>query len=885
MVREYDTLTMGDDQSVDEFLKQITERMKTMTPQTFKARLLPKNPIILTLGKATELESNIDLWRDACPVCRPLVRDLKCFCFPESQTFQEQNKFIAWNITFSDLAFAITSKEYDSANSRKITGNSNNDSGKEEGEDERNAKECPGDEEKGGKSFLEKDKPDHGSFCEFCAYFASSMFDDPTYSFSFKNHAFGKFSIDDCCCSAAMKESRKIAEVANKLQGLAVKYGTSAGFEFIVQPIDYDLAWQGFGKLRFQAYSHTLTVPPEDLKTILGFRRELVLEVYGIPGILSGNMPGLKYWPVLVGSKPWVNAGKRWISQCTSNHKDCRPAVKGPLPTRVVEILGDDNVRVVPGTDLPHDFYISLSYCWGGPQEFSLTTNTLSEMEAGFNISCLPSTLKDAIWVSTQLGIKYIWIDSLCIIQDHTEDKTKELPRMREYYRNSYLTICASTGKCTLPFLKEIENCQEHQRIENSLVPLGILVSPIYEVVASAEGKPEDVGKKFSRDVITDVLVQKEKPYFVSEEPISSRAWTFQERVLSPRILFFGERLGWECHTQHEFAGGVDYSEDDSPTIDLQKLRQLFFKSNDKSHSRNDETINQGTVKNDYEIWYKAVEEYTRRDLTVKSDKLPAISALAQIFQDSTGDQYLAGLWSGDLLRGLLWSTYPTLSLTKPPDWRAPSWSWASNDNEVSYKGVPPLNAIPITQILTSSTVPISTVAPLGEVGSGILELKGPVLKYERGLTTWLMQKENELLELQDNHQTRYQQSRLLFSKNRTDPGCKDWQPPDGHILLCLFATPFQAPEQKDDQNKEEKVDVTGTAQATYRPSVGDNAEIQKVPQSSGYTISGLVLGPITDELSPGDEKYERLARFTSVGVVIKDYRDLDKHARTVSIV
>jgi hypothetical protein len=620
-------------------------------------------------------------------------------------------------------------------------------------------------------------------------------------------------------------------------------------------------------------------------------------------------MPGLKYWPASLDPETWVEAGKKWVSQCTSNHRDCRPPVKGPLPSRVVEILSDSTVRVISSTDLPYDFYISLSYCWGGPQEFCLTTNTVSEKGAAFDISYLPSTLKDAIWVSSRLGIKYIWIDSLCIIQDDVQDKDKELPRMADYYRDSYLTICASTGSCTLPFLKENENCKNHPQNDKFLVPLGILVSPVFEVVANAEGNSEDVGKKFSRDMITNVLVQKEQPYFISEEPISSRAWTFQEIVLSPRILFFGERLGWQCHTENEFAGGVDYSDDDVPNIELQKLREIFFKSDSKSDSTNDKTLGQVTVNNNYDIWYKAVEEYTRRDLTVKSDKLPAISALAQVFKDSTGDQYLAGLWSGDLLRGLLWSTYPTLSLTKPPVWRAPSWSWASHDNEVSYKGITPLDSIPIAQILTSSTVPISTVAPLGEIGSGILELKGPVLKYDQKLTIWLIQKENELPKLEDNPQTRYQQSRLLSSKNRTDPGCKDWQPPNEHIWLCLFATPLKTPKHKEndllnsdetsrkeardtndsEENKEERT-VYGTekekdVEAQKMDDISQSAENRAKSESSGYKISGLVLGLVKNDLGPGEEKYERLARFTSIGVVIKDYRDLEKHVKKVSIV
>jgi hypothetical protein len=196
-------------------------------------------------------------------------------------------------------------------------------------------------------------------------------------------------------------------------------------------------------------------------------------------------MPGLKYLPVSMDPEIWVGTGKAWISQCTTNHKYCQPPVKGPFPSRIVEILDDENVRVVSGANQPHDFYISLSYCWGGPQEFALTTDTMRDKKARFNVSCLPNTLKDAISIAGKLGIKYVWIDSLCIIQDLAEDKQRELPRMAEYYKNSYLTICASTGRCTTPFLVSDGQCKNHPDSDMALVPLGLLMSPVFEVVAT----------------------------------------------------------------------------------------------------------------------------------------------------------------------------------------------------------------------------------------------------------------------------------------------------------------------------------------------------------------------------------------------------------------
>jgi Heterokaryon incompatibility protein (HET) len=276
---------------------------------------------------------------------------------------------------------------------------------------------------------------------------------------------------------------------------------------------------------------------------------------------MPGGLPSIEHWPVSTNPEYWPKAGKEWISRCISSHENCQSPVEGPLPSRIVEILDNEDACLVFGANESDSFYVTLSYCWGGPQEFALTAKTMAEKQKGFKISSLPATLKNAISVARELGIKYIWIDSLCVIQDSKDDVYRELPYIASYYRNSYLTISASTKKHTFPFLHSNGLCKKHPEsgIPKDLASLGLLISPEYEVVSRGDDTNNRVGTRFMKDMVDWILVRKEHSYFLFWEPIYKRGRTFQERILSPRNLLFGGRLVWQCHSTQESARGVTY--------------------------------------------------------------------------------------------------------------------------------------------------------------------------------------------------------------------------------------------------------------------------------------------------------------------------------------
>lgn len=115
--------------------------------------------------------------------------------------------------------------------------------------------------------------------------------------------------------------------------------------------------------------------------------------------------------------------------------------------------------------------YTALSYCWGGPQEFRTTKKDLAARIEGFQLDNLPHALQDAVIVTRELGISYLWVDSMCIVQDDVEDKFREISGMRHIYKEAVLTISASNSKAANDgFLHDLSN--RRTGLWQSMIPL-----------------------------------------------------------------------------------------------------------------------------------------------------------------------------------------------------------------------------------------------------------------------------------------------------------------------------------------------------------------------------------------------------------------------------
>lgn len=292
------------DGSTDDFIKRIAKVMESMTKQSFDARPLPPNPRIMTIPPEASVHKDIGLWKDTCPVCRPLVKDLHLLSSASPDILQDKNIYIQWHPSFSQLSSALATEEQgqladapDRANSQK--GEHGNASEKIQEIDELdsttkhlsplgyNENESKGSEKNNRVGECNGPVP-----CPFCAYFACLMFDDPMYTFSVGPGYDSLNSEMKCCCSKSLAKSERVAKVAKTFKSYVELYGPDARIGFLIQPVDFDLVDRGFGKLRFQAHTRSPSIPEEALRTILGTRRELVLEVYKVQGKFSKSKEG-----------------------------------------------------------------------------------------------------------------------------------------------------------------------------------------------------------------------------------------------------------------------------------------------------------------------------------------------------------------------------------------------------------------------------------------------------------------------------------------------------------------------------------------------------------------------------------------------------------------
>lgn len=234
---------------------------------------------------------------------------------------------------------------------------------------------------------------------------------------------------------------------------------------------------------------------------------------------------------------------RQWLRACLTKHRYCSidgqsEASVSRLPTRVIDVTYK-NPRVVESRG-ESGLYIVLSHCWGKSKTLVTDTSTLPERKSGIEFQLLPKTFQDAIVITRRLGYQYLWIDSLCIVQDSHSDWEREASLMGAYYGQAHLTISATSADGDhIGFL----NARTPRVSASVELTLALPNSEIGRIYITLE-PPNAVAGAFYRNV--------------ERSPTNKRAWILQERALSRRILHFGkEQIFWEC-------GGFALSEDGS---------------------------------------------------------------------------------------------------------------------------------------------------------------------------------------------------------------------------------------------------------------------------------------------------------------------------------
>lgn len=393
---------------------------------------------------------------------------------------------------------------------------------------------------------------------------------------------------------------------------------------------------------------------------------------------------------------------KQWLSECEQNHEGCAVSANPPLPTRVIDV-GSDYGSQEPHLHLSdghHGRYITLSHVWGKIATLTTTNNTISERIQGICLSEMPKNFRDAVIVTRRLGFQYLWIDSLCIVQDSATDWEIESAKMSAVYKNSSLTISAASAK-------------------NSHVGFLIARNPLEQLSCDLRHLSTDGGETHKIQIVWP-------PPRSGDNAISTRAWTLQELILSPRVVHYtisqdhtiGQMI-WECQKHTEPENGSVSSIFGVYSRTIKRALKLAVED-----SRSINAI--------YKCWYYIIRQYSTRYLSYPSDKLPALSGLATEIQFYTKDGYLAGLWEGDLARGLLWAASGQDRLQRPTEvYRAPSWSWASVEGEIYYDGVNHLDSgdsqAPkeiMLEVLDAEAKPTG-LNPLGAVHTGHITMGG----------------------------------------------------------------------------------------------------------------------------------------------------------------
>lgn len=337
---------------------------------------------------------------------------------------------------------------------------------------------------------------------------------------------------------------------------------------------------------------------------------------------------------------------KKWIKTCETRHGDsCRQITGLPLPTRVIDVGPNDGSRE-PCLKVTKDelgVWAALSHCWGSRARFVTDSENIQDRQKGLSMEDMPKTFSDAVTVTRQLGYQYLWIDSLCIIQGDHQDWVTESMRMGDYYKGAIVTISADSAQGDdAGFL--------HERTKNSICSLTL-----------SSGEDIELRKAIQCSTFRD-----------RDTYIAKRAWTLQEFVLSTRsLLYTTDQLVFECEAR-KYCESDEHSQGDNTDAMYEHLKRYFsVPLEGKSRFPRLESFFDPGYR-----WYSLVNDYSARDMTDRNDIFSAVSGLAREIQIQTTETYAAGIWLGDIHKGLLWRTNGTGKFTEA--YHAPSWSWAS---------------------------------------------------------------------------------------------------------------------------------------------------------------------------------------------------------------
>ncbi|KAK4250662.1 heterokaryon incompatibility protein-domain-containing protein [Corynascus novoguineensis] len=482
----------------------------------------------------------------------------------------------------------------------------------------------------------------------------------------------------------------------------------------------------------------------EAIRTV--YSNAVAAHIFGDPGAYKrwpwGDVP--LAWdavPPYAGDDAAFAKVLKWISACEASHP-CYTD-DSVSPTRVLDVTGN-SVRLHNTSGNDKVRYVALSHSWASHAKFELLRCNSSDMARSIDCDELPVTYRDAITLTRRLGIRYIWIDSLCIVQDDKDDWRREAAKMADVYSNAYLTIAADLHTVTAGGdTKPADGCFS-------------TVAPEHVGCELKLAHPESSNETYS------VGVRKAIDHGGT---LGKRGWVMQERWLSPRYLWYRNNdVIFQCREGYECLCG-----------------------NWEGTSRYKALAN--------DDWHKLVGD----------DRFPAISGIARSLwrKRKAGEtDYLAGLWRDTLESDLLWR-HNGNRFPRPAEWAAPTWSWASVLGHCVYRD----NRFPKPyrrrhlRVRSAQCSPVVEADPFGQITAASLVLPAKLIGANLAYDPEDMKPDREYkCNLEFDHPQASEHvvpgtQKLMVDYNVWEDKAHHVPPGSSVAFLVLFSTPFPPPD------------------------------------------------------------------------------------------
>ncbi|RMZ73214.1 heterokaryon incompatibility [Pyrenophora seminiperda CCB06] len=399
-----------------------------------------------------------------------------------------------------------------------------------------------------------------------------------------------------------------------------------------------------------------------------------------------------------------LKEAQNWFQRCKKDHPLCLP-LNDEWPRRILDITVDPirlvtSTSILPSPTYRQEGYACLSYVWGTTGNLETRKENLKSHMCGIDTSALPKTLSDAVYVARYLGLQYLWIDSLCIIQDDWQDKMHQIPRMPNIYQGCELVIAAqSAANVHKGFLSFPEAHAPFKRIQT------------YFRMEDGTFRTVEVG------IRKPAMAYFGAPAHHSQNSIENGA--FQETFMARRTLYATpSELAWKCTMQtrcecslapHECSSTLplEYDHYARKFIEPSTIHNLGQISRARSLKMTDQPLIE-----DVKIWTDIVKEYSGRKLSEWTDRLAAIQGVANsmtqiIPEHFKNEDYLFGLWKPLLIHQLAWYRYSdpfvpanvVVGLKK----MAPSWSWVTCIGNINF---PDYTALSFAKVIEVEKAP-----------------------------------------------------------------------------------------------------------------------------------------------------------------------------------